>query len=53
MESNAELSMELGRLKMTHQLSEEKYEKLMSSAQEKYGQFEKIIKEHEGVIELL
>lgn len=45
--------MELARLKMTQQFSEEKYEKLMASAQEKYSQFEKIIKEHEGVIELL
>jgi chromosome segregation ATPase len=53
MESNAEVGMELARLKMTHQLGEEKYEKLVGSAQEKYGQFEKIIKEHEGVIELL
>jgi hypothetical protein len=31
--------MELARFKMTQQLNEEKYEKLMASAQEKYSQF--------------
>jgi hypothetical protein len=33
MEHNGEISMELARLKMTLQLGDEKYEKLMNSAQ--------------------
>lgn len=37
-------------MKMSQQFAEEKYEKLAQSAQEKYAQFEKIIKEHESVI---
>ena len=40
-------------MKMNHEYSEEKYNKLIQSSQEKYQQFEKIIQEHEHVIDLL
>ena len=38
-ETNSELNMELARMKMAQQFSEEKYEKLLQSSQDKYYQF--------------